>query len=130
MTAGVAGLLRQENPPFAHPPLGAEIQPSISYRADVHFSRSAGRDDAEGWRHGHRVRQVSITSSVQRMLGGGTWPGSRIAPRQFKLSNDPQFAAKLHEDDVYVDPPAHTVVLSIDERARSRRSTAPSRDCP
>jgi hypothetical protein len=39
--------------------------------------------------------------------------------RQFKLSNDPQFAAKLHEIvGLYVDPPAHTVVLSIDEKSQ------------
>ena len=39
--------------------------------------------------------------------------------RQFKLSNDPQFAAKPHEIvGLYVDPPAHTVVLSIDEKSQ------------
>src|SRR5438477_110282 len=39
--------------------------------------------------------------------------------RQFKLSNDPQFAAKLHEIvGLYVDPPAHAVVLSIDEKSQ------------
>ena len=37
--------------------------------------------------------------------------------RQFKLSNDPDFVAKLR--DVvghYVDPPAHAIVLSLDEK--------------
>jgi hypothetical protein len=44
---------------------------------------------------------------------------------QFKLSNDRQFASKLRDIvEPYVDPPAHTVVLSIDERARSRHWTA------
>src|ERR1700704_213576 len=39
--------------------------------------------------------------------------------RQFKLSNDPQFAAKLHDIvGLYVDPPAHAVVLSIDEKSQ------------
>jgi hypothetical protein len=39
--------------------------------------------------------------------------------RQFKLSRDPQFAAKF--DDIvglYVDPPAHAVVLSVDEKSQ------------
>jgi transposase len=39
--------------------------------------------------------------------------------RQFKLSNDPQFAAKLRDIvGLYVDPPAHAVVLSVDEKSQ------------
>jgi hypothetical protein len=39
--------------------------------------------------------------------------------RQFKLSNDPQFAAKLHEIvGLYVDPPDHAIVLSVDEKSQ------------
>ena len=39
--------------------------------------------------------------------------------RQFKLSNDPQFAAKLRDIvGLYVDPPAHAVVLSLDENSQ------------
>jgi transposase len=56
-------------------------------------------------------------SSVQRI-----WRRHGLQPhrtRQFKLSNDPQFAAKLHEIvGLYVDPLAHTVVLSIDEKSQ------------
>jgi transposase len=50
------------------------------------------------------------------------WRAVGLAPhrwRQFKLSNDPAFAAKV-EDIVglYVDPPAHAVLLSIDEKSQ------------
>jgi len=39
--------------------------------------------------------------------------------RQFKLSNDPQFAAKLHDIvGLYVDPPDHAIVLSVDEKSQ------------
>ena len=39
--------------------------------------------------------------------------------RQFKLSNDPDFAAKLRDVvGLYVDPPAHAVVLSLDEKSQ------------
>ena len=39
--------------------------------------------------------------------------------RQFKLSNDPRFAEKLHEIvGLYVNPPDHAVVLSIDEKSQ------------
>jgi transposase len=39
--------------------------------------------------------------------------------RQFKLSNDPQFAAKVRDIvGLYVDPPAYAVVLSVDEKSQ------------
>src|SRR5262249_51128640 len=39
--------------------------------------------------------------------------------RTFKLSNDPKFAEKLKDIvGLYVDPPAHAVVLSVDEKSQ------------
>ena len=39
--------------------------------------------------------------------------------RAFKISNDPKFADKLKDVvGLYVDPPAHAVVLSIDEKSQ------------
>jgi hypothetical protein len=39
--------------------------------------------------------------------------------RTFKLSGDPQFAAKVHDVvGLYVDPPAHSLVLSVDEKSQ------------
>jgi hypothetical protein len=56
-------------------------------------------------------------SSVQRI-----WRSHSLQPhrmRQFKLSTDPQFAAKLRDMvGLYVDPPLHPVVLSLDERSQ------------
>lgn len=56
-------------------------------------------------------------SSVQRI-----WRAHGLQPhrvRQFKLSNDPQFATKLHEIvGLYVDPPDHVIVLSVDEKSQ------------
>ena len=41
--------------------------------------------------------------------------------RLFKLSNDRQFAAELRDIvGLYMDPPAHAVVLSIDEKSQIR----------
>ena len=38
---------------------------------------------------------------------------------QFKLSNDPDFVAKLRDVvGLYVDPPAHAIVLSVDEKSQ------------
>jgi transposase len=59
---------------------------------------------------------LSLTT-IQRI-----WKAHRLAPhrlRSFKRSNDPAFAEKL-EDIVglYMHPPAHAVVLSIDEKSQ------------
>ena len=64
------------------------------------------------------AKAVGISvSSVQRI-----WRAHGLQPhrmRQFKLSNDPQFAAKLRDIvGLYVDPPAHAVVLSVDEKSQ------------
>jgi transposase len=55
-------------------------------------------------------------STVQKI-----WKMHGLAPhrwRQFKLSNDPAFAEKLHDVGLYVSPPAHALVLSIDEKSQ------------
>ena len=50
------------------------------------------------------------------------WKGHGLQPhrvRAFKLSNDAKFAEKLKEVVVlYIDPPAHAVVLSLDEKSQ------------
>ena len=68
-------------------------------------------------------------STVQKI-----WRAHGLAPhrlRTFKLSRDPQFAAKVHDVvGLYLAPPAHSLgALGGARRARSRRSIAPSRAC-
>jgi hypothetical protein len=62
------------------------------------------------------VKVVHIgASSVQRI-----WRAHGLQPhrmKQFKLSTDSQFVDKMrYIVDLYVDPPAHAVVLSVDEK--------------
>lgn len=63
-----------------------------------------------------RAAGVSV-SSVRRI-----WRAHGLEPhrvRQFKLSNDPNFVAKLRDVvGLYVDPPAHAIVLSVDEKSQ------------
>ena len=55
--------------------------------------------------------------SVQRILEAHQLAPHRI--RTFKLSTDPKFAEKLKDVvGLYVDPPAHAVVLSVDEKSQ------------
>ncbi len=54
---------------------------------------------------------------MQRILEAHQLAPHRI--RTFKLSNDPKFAEKLKDVvGLYVDPPAHAVVLSVDEKSQ------------
>ena len=50
------------------------------------------------------------------------WRAHGLQPhrvRQFKLSNDPKFVDKLRDVvGLYVDPPAHAIVLSVDEKSQ------------
>ena len=56
-------------------------------------------------------------SSVQRIWAAHGLEPHRI--RTFKLSRDPKFADKLRDVvGLYVDPPAHAVVLSVDEKSQ------------
>ena len=64
------------------------------------------------------ARHIGISvSSVQRI-----WRAHGLQPhktRLFKLSKDPRFAEKLVDIvGLYVDPPEHAVVLSIDEKSQ------------
>jgi hypothetical protein len=53
--------------------------------------------------------------SVQRIWQAHQLRSHRL--RAFKRSRDPAFAAKLADTvGLYIDPPAHAVVLSLDER--------------
>jgi hypothetical protein len=56
-------------------------------------------------------------SSVQRI-----WRAHGLQPHRvhlFKLSNDPAFTTKLRDIvGLYVDPPAHAIVLSVDEKSQ------------
>src|SRR5439155_11986884 len=56
-------------------------------------------------------------SAVQRI-----WRAHGLRPHkieQFKLSNDPKFVDKLRDVvGLYVNPPAHAIVLSVDEKSQ------------
>ena len=91
MHEGVDGLTRDKTRPLRIPPL-----PAASAMA----------------------KAVGISPSSVRRL----WTRHGLQPhrvRSFKLSNDPKFAEKLKEVvGLYIDPPAHAVVLSIDEKSQ------------
>jgi transposase len=113
MQEGVAGLLRDKTRPSRIPPLG----PDIAERVIV-LTQQDPYGETTHWTAAMMAMAAGISvSSVQRI-----WRTHGLQPhrvRQFKLSTDPQFAAKLRDIvGLYVDPPAHAIVLSVDEKSQ------------
>jgi transposase len=113
MTDGVAGLLRDKTRPSRIPPLEADVAARVVAATQIDPPGETTHWTAPAMA---RLQGISV-SSVQRI-----WRRHGLQPhrtRLFKLSNDPQFAAKLRDIvGLYVDPPAHAVVLSIDEKSQ------------
>ena len=113
MQAGVDGLLRDKTRPSRKPPLDRSIIARV-----IDLTAGAPPGEATHWTGAAMAHATGISvSSVQRI-----WRSHGLQPhrvRQFKLSTDPQFAAKLRDIvGLYVDPPAHAIVLSVDEKSQ------------
>jgi transposase len=113
MVEGVDGLLRDKTRKPGKPPLASDTVQRV-----VALALGPPPGETTHWT-GRMLAQAAGISlrSVQRIL-----EAHRIAPhriRTFKLSNDPNFAAKLKDVvGLYVDPPDHAVVLSVDEKSQ------------
>ena len=113
MAAGVAGLLRDKTCPPRIPPLGAATEARV-----VAATQGPPTGATTHWTAAAMARHSGISvSSVQRI-----WRKHGLQPhrvRLFKLSNDPHFAEKVTDIvGLYVNPPEHAVVLSIDEKSQ------------
>jgi hypothetical protein len=112
MREGVAGLLREKT---RNPGLPS-LPPALIDRV-VELTLAEPPGAATHWT-GRPLAAASGISlcSVQRI-----WAAHGLQPhpvRRFKLSQDPAFAAKLRDvAGLYLDPPAHSLVLSVDEKS-------------
>jgi transposase len=113
MHEGVAGLTRDKTRPSRIPPL-----PAATVDRVVALTNQAPPHAATHWTAPAMAKAVGISPSSVRRI----WAGQGLRPhrvRTFKISNDPKFADKLKDVvGLYVDPPAHAVVLSIDEKSQ------------
>ena len=116
MAEGVDGLLHDKTRPARIPPLPKAVVETV-------VTRTLGEPPPDGVTHWTAPTMATASglsvSSVQRI-----WRTPGLRPHQvrsFKLSSDPNFAATV-EDIVglYVAPPAHAVVLSIDEKSQNQ----------
>ena len=113
MAAGVDGLLRDKSRPPGKAPLAAAVVERV-----VELTLGEPPGEATHWTGRAMAAAAGISlRSVQRI-----WRAHGLQPhriRTFKLSKDPQFAAKLQDIvGLYVDPPAHSLVLSVDEKSQ------------
>jgi transposase len=113
MDEGVDGLLRDKTRPARIAPLAPEMADRV-----VALTLQDPPGETTHWTAEAMARIVGVSvSSVQRI-----WRSHGLQPhrmRQFKLSNDPRFAAKVRDIvGLYVDPPAHAIVLSVDEKSQ------------
>jgi hypothetical protein len=111
--AGVAGLLRDKTRKPGLPPLPAAVVDRV-----IELTLAEPLGETTHWT-GRAMAAASGISlrSVQRI-----WAAHGLRPhrvRRFKLSHDPAFAAKLRDVvGLYLDPPAHSLVLSVDEKSQ------------
>src|SRR5665648_901946 len=113
MEEGFESLLRDKTRPSRIPSLGTEVAERV-----VALTLSEPPAEATHWTAAMMAKENGISiSSVQRI-----WRAHGLQPhrvRQFKLSNDPDFVTKLRDVvGLYVDPPAHAIVLSVDEKSQ------------
>jgi transposase len=110
---GIDGLLRDKTRKPGRPPLPLETVAKV-----LALPCSEAPGNATHWTGRAVAKAVGVSlRAVQRI-----WEAHRLQPhrlRTFKMSRDPRFAEKV-EDVVglYMAPPCHAVVLSIDEKSQ------------
>ena len=113
MQEGVDGLLRDRS----RPPGKAPVPPGRVAEV-VRLTHQPPPFEATHWTLRAMAKVAGIAASTVQAI----WKAHGLSPhrwRQFKLSNDPAFAEKLTDIvGLYVDPPAHAVVLAVDEKSQ------------
>jgi transposase len=113
MREGVEGLLRDKTRKPGKAPLAAEVVASV-----VELTLGEPPGETTHWTARAMAKRAGIgVVSVQRI-----WKAHGLTPHRmktFKLSKDPKFLEKFSDVvGLYVAPPAHAVVLSMDEKSQ------------
>src|SRR5262249_31094939 len=113
MAEGVDGLLHDATRPGRKKPL-----PAVTIERVGAVTLAGPPGEATHWSGRAVGKSVGVRHrSVQRI-----WAAHGLKPHRvslFKLSNDPQLAAKLHDvAGLYINPPEHALVLSVDEKSQ------------
>ena len=113
MEEGVDGLLRDKTRPSRIAPLSPDLVERV-----VALTLADPPVEATHWTAAMMAAQTGISESAVRRI----WRCHGLQPhryRLFKLSTDPNFVGKLRDVvGLYLDPPAHAIVLSVDEKSQ------------
>ena len=113
MHEGLAGLLRDKTRPPGKKPLSPETALRV-----VALTQGPPAGETTHWTSAAMAKAAGISQSAVLRI----WRAHGLQPhrtRSFKLSTDPKFVEKLRDIvGLYVAPPAHALVLSIDEKSQ------------
>ena len=113
LSLGIQGLLKDAPRPGRTPRITAEAVAEV-----VTKTTRMTPSNATQWSTRVMAREAGISEASVRRI----WHAHGLKPHRiesFKISRDPEFAAKL--DDVvglYLNPPEHALVLSVDEKSQ------------
>src|ERR1019366_9956915 len=110
---GIEGLMKDAPRPGRTPAISPEMVTEVIAR-----TTQTKPNGATHWSRSRMAREMGISeSSVGRI-----WRAHGLKPHRiesFKVSNDPHFAEKLEAIvGLYLNPPEHALVLSIDEKSQ------------
>ena len=113
LSLGIKGLLKDAPRPGRTPSIPASTVEQV-----ISKTTQTAPANATHWSTRAMAREVGISEASVRRI----WRAHGLKPHRvesFKISRDPEFAAKL-EDIVglYLNPPEHALVLSADEKSQ------------
>jgi transposase len=110
---GVPGLLKDAPRPGRTPRMGAEVIADVVAR-----TTQSAPANATHWSTRSMAREVGISEASVRRI----WRAHGLKPHRiesFKISRDPEFAAKLVDVvGLCLNPPEHALVFSVDEESQ------------
>jgi transposase len=113
LQAGLAGLEKDAPRSGRKPTLRNRLARQIVKRTTQDLP-----ENATHW----SVRTLADEMGVSPSMVHRVWKANRLKPhltRTFKLSNDPRFVEKVQDVvGLYLDPPDHALVLSVDEKSQ------------
>lgn len=87
-------------------------------RRIIHLTTQSKPENATHW----STRSMAQKAGTNRSMVQRVWKANGLKPhlcRTFKISNDPDFADKVVDVvGLYLDPPEHALVLSVDEKTQ------------
>jgi transposase len=113
LESGLAGIEKDAPRPGRRPSISqAKVREVVN--KTIHSTPS----DATHWSTRTMAAEAGISAASVRRI----WKRHGLKPhliRTFKLSSDPHFIEKLHDVvGLYLDPPEHALVLSVDEKSQ------------